>query len=390
MSATTILSSLAIILSLLIVAYNWGVGLRLAAERGFDVSALSDFSTLMISSNRCAEPETTLADRFPKALACSQVNQRINNNSAQDSARLDPNGGFVYARKTIGDPQVWISVHNQSYDPLWWRTLYERGKYYEHVVLYRFNKILGRQTAPSPTAVENVIAHTKNNCLVMDVGANIGYYSMVAAAHGCDVIAFELLPSNLFRYCQSVRLNSFDAQVALYQHGVSDVAGSQLHVRVDRKNPGKSSLRPAGESRLPGDETVTTVTLDSFSRDHRWLEAEDDSGGTIAKKNRIKLLKIDVEGGEFRVMEGAQDFLLHGLAEHVLLEMRFGGNLYDPAVKMVAILFQGGYMVRDAPQNVQNPRTGNFTHDAEVFLTQLRKVTRLQRMKDMWFYQPNE
>ena len=223
----------------------------------------------------------------------------------------------------------------------------------------------------------------------MDVGANIGYYSMVAAAHGCDVIAFELLPSNLFRYCQSVRLNSFDAQVALYQHGVSDVAGSQLHVRVGR-NPGESSLRPAGESRLMGGLTVTTVTLDSFSRDHGWLEAEDGSGGTIAKKNRIKLLKIDVEGGEFRVMEGGQDFLRHGLAEHVLLEMRFGGYLYDTAVKMVAILFQGGYMVRDAPQNVQNPRTGNFTHDAEVFLTQLRKVTSLQRMEDMWFYQPNE
>ena len=89
-------------------------------------------------------------------------------------------------------------------------------------------------------------------------------------------------------------------------------------------------------------------------------------------------------------MEGAQDFLWHGLAEHVLLEMRFGGNLYDPAVKMVAILFQGGYMVRDAPKNVQNPRTGNFTHDAEVFLTQLRAVTGPKRLEDMWFYQPNE
>ena len=102
-----------------------------------------------------------------------------------DGIYMDTNKGMYLVRQVIDPPLFKMSVHNRDYDYVRYDTIYVKGRYYEHAVKQRFDIILSQ---PVPVGVQSV---------VMDVGANIGYYTMVAAAHGHEVVSFEINPGEL-------------------------------------------------------------------------------------------------------------------------------------------------------------------------------------------------
>jgi hypothetical protein len=68
---------------------------------------------------------------------------------------------------------------------------------------------------------------------------------------------------------------------------------------------------------------ATTVTLDDFAREHGWFAAADISTPAVSlPKVVIAILKIDTEGHEPYVLEGAKQLLKSGLVRNVLLEYR--------------------------------------------------------------------
>ena len=121
----------------------------------------------------------------------------------------------------------------------------------------------------------------------VDVGANVGFYSCLAASLGKRVLAFEPLAANLAVLYENLLANGFDS-VEVFPIGLSDVPG----------------LKPmfgggTGASFLPGwanaptsyRRTVPTSTLDLFVSD-RFRQQE-------------VLLKVDVEGWESALLRGA-------------------------------------------------------------------------------------
>lgn len=114
-----------------------------------------------------------------------------------------------------------------------------------------------------------------------DVGAHHGFFSLAAARLGASVYAFEPVEANLRRLQRNIELNGADVEVVAA--AVSDAAGRLGLAR------GKSSAQWRTE---PGDE-VTSVTLDDFARNHP----------------APRVVKIDVEGAELRVLRGAERLL---------------------------------------------------------------------------------
>ena len=112
------------------------------------------------------------------SISCKDVYQRI-----QEGSWHDPNQGRLFARKLITDPTFTVAVHNQSYDPVRWESIYLQGKYYEDEVFSRFVQILSNQKSTKPS-------------LVLDVGANIGFYTLLSATMGYPVVSFEINPAN--------------------------------------------------------------------------------------------------------------------------------------------------------------------------------------------------
>ena len=144
---------------------------------------------------------------------------------------------------------------------------------------------------------------------VLDVGANIGWYSLRLAAHRGDrpgVHAFEPIPSTYCQLVDNVRLNGFDQRIACHQLGLSDRDEIVRFYRPERTGSVAASERP-----LFGGETQTTT-------DCR-VRPVDDVVDELGLED-IDFMKCDVEGGEWGFLRGAEAVLdKHRPA--ILLEM---------------------------------------------------------------------
>jgi FkbM family methyltransferase len=127
--------------------------------------------------------------------------------------------------------------------------------------------------------------------IFVDVGANVGFFSLLAArAVGPDghVYAVEPVPENIEAIHANARRNHF-TQITVVPVAASDSVGTALLTLTE--HPGGAAL--ASAERPPdtiGEIEVETATLDSLVDEGRILPPS--------------LVKIDVEGAEEPVLEG--------------------------------------------------------------------------------------
>ena len=112
----------------------------------------------------------------------------------------------------------------------------------------------------------------------VDIGANVGIYSMLAAYAGARVLAIEPQPVLCARLAFNKQANGFDA-IEVVQSAVGESDGT-TEIVIDEKNLGHSGAATEGEKRI----TVPCATLLGLL-DRHGIERPD-------------LLKIDVEGAE--------------------------------------------------------------------------------------------
>lgn len=122
--------------------------------------------------------------------------------------------------------------------------------------------------------------------IVLDVGANFGYYSLklgAAVQPGDRVFAFEPSPETFTRLKCNIALNRLDSTVTPVQCALSDNTGFS-YLSCPEGNSGAAAL-----SDVRG-EPVELDTLDHFCDRHAI--------------NDLSVIKIDVEGNELRVIRG--------------------------------------------------------------------------------------
>ncbi len=124
--------------------------------------------------------------------------------------------------------------------------------------------------------------------LVVDIGANLGYYTLIAAKRAKRVIAFEPERENVALLRRTLETN-LATNVTVIEKGLGEKKGSlPLHVHPDNK--GKHTLAPLEEAGVT-DVEVPISTLDE--------ELE------LIGNPRVDLIKIDIEGWEAKALRGA-------------------------------------------------------------------------------------
>ncbi|MEE1795753.1 FkbM family methyltransferase [Streptomyces sp. BE308] len=129
---------------------------------------------------------------------------------------------------------------------------------------------------------------------VLDVGAHVGYYAMIAAlaAPEATVHAFEPVPPIHARLAVNHRANGI-RNLVLHQNGVSDRAGSaDINIRFPLAN-----LLSTGSSL----EEFARPVAGAFTTRVQLCTLDEKLGDTP-----VDLIKIDVEGHEPRVLAGAR------------------------------------------------------------------------------------
>jgi len=135
--------------------------------------------------------------------------------------------------------------------------------------------------------------------VVIDIGANFGYYTLLAARLLHDrgrVVAFEPEPRNYGLLLNNLRLNDCTNVIAI-KKAVSNKNG-KLRLFIDELNLGMHSLSEKNVSRKTGFVEAGTLCLDDYL-------------GNVLKIHKVDLMKIDVEGAEGLVIQGATRTLRH-------------------------------------------------------------------------------
>ena len=136
-----------------------------------------------------------------------------------------------------------------------------------------------------------------NDTTFVDVGANIGLYSMYAAANGVGtIVAFEPLSTNIGLFSASVVRNTgFNRRIRLIAAGAGQRV-EKLLMHVDVRNRGGSSF------------AASKLTLEGVEINRRQLSATESTLVPIDLfvRQHVDVMKIDVEGYESCVMAGAR------------------------------------------------------------------------------------
>lgn len=123
---------------------------------------------------------------------------------------------------------------------------------------------------------------------VVDLGANVGVFTVLAARRGATVYSFEPNPACFDRLCKNVRSNGFAGSVTTFNAALSDAAGRGW-MKVERGGT------TGGTVTVGGDSTVEITTLDEALAGHSC--------------DSIDLLKLDIEGAEVQALRGATEIL---------------------------------------------------------------------------------
>lgn len=136
------------------------------------------------------------------------------------------------------------------------------------------------------------LEEVKESDVFVDIGANIGLYSLLAAKKipGLKIYSFEPIPLNAALFESSALINSFTSIVIYRMCAGNSVGETSFSVASDSAF---SSILNTG--RKPEEKKITTrvTTIDRFMIDEKIL--------------KIDVMKIDAEGAEMLILQGAKD-----------------------------------------------------------------------------------
>lgn len=168
---------------------------------------------------------------------------------------------------------------------------------------------------------------------MLDVGANAGYFGLLAAKHGHDVVFFDLQPECQTILHNSILVNGFSGHAHVVAAGVSDVKSS-IKVPSDGCN-----------GRFPA-EAYETEAFTNYN-----LSAQLYPLTEFISHQEIMMMKVDTEGNEKRVLQGAMEFFRRNDIRHAIVEVTPGfgfwensGILREEVIDALSLLIEHGYV----------------------------------------------
>jgi FkbM family methyltransferase len=184
----------------------------------------------------------------------------------------------------------------------------------------------------------------KEGMVVVDIGAYFGYYSLLGAKlvgkYG-TVYAFEPEPANYKLLCKSIELNGYTNIVVPIQKAISNKCG-KIKLWVDRFNLGSASISevntlPALFRNLSKKVSieVETTTLDEFFKN-------------TVENNKVDFIKIDTQGAEGFIIDGAEKILKSNNSLKIFMEFWPGGlrNLGTNPLGLLLKLQKYGFNIK--------------------------------------------
>jgi FkbM family methyltransferase len=204
--------------------------------------------------------------------------------------------------------------------------------------------------------------------LFIDVGANVGSYTILAcSAVGASGYAFEPVPSTYEKLIENIHLNYLENRVKCFNIGVSKEPGTlAFTTNMDTVNHAIAS----------GEHSDNTINVEVSTLD------------LILENESPSLMKIDVEGFETPVLEGASETLKKESLHSVIMELNGSGSRYGFDESLILeMMFDYGFKTYSYDpldrtlQNLQgkNQKSGNtlFIRDEPFVMDRIKSSPKI-------------
>ena len=168
----------------------------------------------------------------------------------------------------------------------------------------------------------------------LDIGANIGIYSLYAARKGFNVISIEPDALNFALLNLNIKLNNFGNKITPYSIAIhNENKVSKLNIASfewGALNAFDTNIDFKGNKFIPQhSQGVYGCSLDSFLRNFSFIPNH---------------LKIDVDGNENLILSGAKDLLKNKELKSILIELDTNREDYKNSIKLIE---EGGFKLKE-------------------------------------------
>lgn len=174
----------------------------------------------------------------------------------------------------------------------------------------------------------------KKNMTVVNVGANIGYYTLIVANRvgpNGKVYAFEPEPKNFELLVRNIKKNGYK-NILPIQIAISDKKGI-LKLFLDKSNLGNHSLAEQNIAEKNGFVEVETNSLDNFFEEYN-------------KDLKVDLILMDTQGAEGLILDGAKKIIGNNKLKIIMEFWPYGLNgMGTDALDLLKKLENYGYKI---------------------------------------------
>ena len=185
-----------------------------------------------------------------------------------------------------------------------------------------------------------------------DIGANIGIYSLYyAKTQQGKVFSFEPSAFNMRQLAKNISINNLTNRIIIVSNPLSNQTGEAVFINGNSDEGGSSSAFGVnfGFDGNPIDSEVE-YSLIGFTL--------DDLFKTNVIKSEPGLIKIDVDGIEHLILEGAENILASKNLKSIFIEIN--DNFNDQSMNAKRILKQHGFELREKRQSEITKRTKEY------------------------------
>lgn len=208
------------------------------------------------------------AIRYSAAMSLRQLSSRGLRDTIAEAVNRNLGGNVVSARMKAGHRML-VDLRTQTE-----YLAYYTGEYDTH-------------------HIRTVLSVVKPAWIVMDVGANVGFWTVPLGRATSKVYAFEPVTGNCRRLGENIRINGLDHRITVFPFGLSDQSATvPITLREDFRtgsSTGNAAIVPEGQDTDLARERVEIHPLDSLN----------------LPLARLDFIKLDIEGHEPQFLRGA-------------------------------------------------------------------------------------
>lgn len=215
-----------------------------------------------------------------------------------------------------------------------------------------------RNELNEPALTQRLIDTLGKDSVFYDVGANVGYYTALGAelCSNGKVYSFELDPD----FVKSIKntIEHYDTEITIENMGLGNELEKPIHFTDgDGDFKTEPEVLPENKSKSSG-KSILSTTIDDYIQSHQ----------------KPDVVKIDVDGFEYKILQGADDLLSDGDVT-VFVEIHRGqkglknyGDSVDEIIKIIKTKSYDYQMLVDQDdrhsETVENPEPKDIGHNS--------------------------